>query len=93
MYFSEAKNLEAFLDYKSIKDNNRALGNCEINIINNEYQKIKILDEKTLISPIKIKNKKYSSEIKLGEIYEKNFFIKNEELLLNIEELLVIRKK
>mgnify|MGYP006084967563 FL=1 len=91
--FSEAKNLEVFLDYKSIKDNNRVLGNCEINIIDNTYQKIKILDEKTLISPIKIKNKKYRSEIKLGEIYEKNFFIKNEELLLNIEELLVIRKK
>tara|TARA_B100000787_G_scaffold125751_1_gene94977 strand:- start:636 stop:1388 length:753 start_codon:yes stop_codon:yes gene_type:complete len=91
--FSEAKNLDAFLDYKNIKNNNGILGNCKINIINNNYQKIKILNEETLISPIKIKSKNYDSEIKLGQIYEKNFIIKKEALLTNVEELLVIQKK
>ena len=89
----EAKNLDAFLDYKNIKNNNGILGNCKINIINNNYQKIKILNEETLISPIKIKSKNYDSEIKLGQIYEKNFIIKKEALLTNVEELLVIQKK
>ena len=69
------------------------MGDCEIKIINNEYQKIKILNEKNLISPIKIKNKIEEDEVKLGEIYDKNFLIKNEALLANIEELLVIQKK
>ena len=91
--FSKAKNLDIFLDYKSIKKNSRILGKCVINVINNDYKKIEILNEKTLISPIKIKNKSYNDEIKLGEIYEKNFLIKREELLINIEELLVIQKK
>ena len=91
--FSEAKNLDIFLDYKNIRDNSGILGHCEIRIINNEYQKIKKLDEETLISPIKIKSTNYGSEIKLGEIYEKNFFIRKEDLLKNVEELLVIQKK
>ena len=91
--FSEAKNLDAFLDYKNIKDINGILGNCKINIINNNYQKIKKLNEETLISPIKIKSKNYDSEIKLGQIYEKNFLLKKEALLTNVEELLVIQKK
>ena len=46
-----------------------------------------------LISPIKIKSKNYDSEIKLGQIYEKNFLLKKEALLTNVEELLVIQKK
>ena len=91
--FSEAKNLSTFLNYKDIKDHNRILGNFEINIINNNHQKMKTLNENFLITPIKIKTKDHDSEIKLGEIYEKNFLIKKEALLVNIEELLVIQKK
>ena len=91
--FSEAKNLSTFLNYKDIKDHNRILGNFEINIINNNHQKMKTLNENFLITPIKIKTKDHDSENKLGEIYEKNFLIKKEALLVNIEELLVIQKK
>ena len=69
------------------------MGGCEIKIIDNEYEKIKILNEKNLISPIKIKNKNEEDEVKLAEIYGKNFLIKKEALLANIEELLVIQKK
>ena len=91
--FSEVKNLDKFLNYENIKKNNGILGGCEIKIIDNEYEKIKILNEKNLISPIKIKNKNEEDEVKLGEIYGKNFLIKKEALLANIEELLVIQKK
>ena len=60
---------------------------------NNNHQKMKTLNENFLITPIKIKAKDHDNEIKLGEIYEKNFLIKKEALLANIEELLVIQKK
>ena len=91
--FSEAKDLDIFLNYNNIKNNSGILGDCEIRIINNFSEKIKLLNEKILICPIKLKSKNNKNKIKLGEIYEKNFIKERDTLSIDLEEFLVIQKK
>ena len=91
--FSEVKDLDIFLNYNNIKNNSGILGDCEIKIINNFSEKIKLLNEKTLICPIKLESKNNKNKIKLGEIYEKNFIKERDTLSIDLEEFLVIQKK
>ena len=89
--FSESKNND-LLNFQNIKIKPVSVGDYLIQVINNENKNLNFLNKKTLICPIKLKNKK----IHLGyllENYLKKINQDMETLLSIIEEFLVIQKK
>ena len=91
--FSESKNNDLFLNFQNIKIKPVSVGDYLIQVINNENKNINFLNKKTLIFSIKLKNKKNTFGLSVGELFEKKINQDMETLLSIIEEFLVIQKK